>query len=431
MAKYKLKRQIGLFEAVLYGIGVILGAGVYALIGVGAGIAGNALWVSFLIGAVIAALTGFSYAELSSMYPKEAAEYVYTKHAFRRKWLPFIVQWIMLFVVMVGAATVALGFAGYFSFLFGGRIHLIALLLIITMSLISYFGIKESAKYNDISTIIELSGLAAIILLGIYYVVKNNIFSSISLFETPAGITGIFTATTVMYFAFIGFEALVNISEEVKKPEKTIPKALLISLFASAIIYVLVSISAVGIMGSEALAKSEAPLAETAEKVIPKSSLVLSLIALFATSNTVLISLIVASRLLYGLSSNGLLPKMFSAINRHGTPYTSVMAVGALAGLSLFIGNIKNLAHLVDLGIFVVYTFINASVIILRYKEPHTKRPFNSPFNIGRFPVLAFLGILLNLGMLYFFDINTFIYGIMLALFGLAIYFIFNFKINL
>ena len=234
-----------------------------------------------------------------------------------------------------------------------------------------------------------------------------------------------------MYFAFIGFEVLVNISEEVKKPEKTIPKALLISLFASAIIYVLVSISAVGIMGSEALAKSEAPLAETAEKVIPKSSLVLSLIALFATSNTVLISLIVASRLLYGLSSNGLLPKMFSAINRHGTPYTSVMAVGALAGLSLFIGNIKNLAHLVDLGIFVVYTFINASVIILRYKEPHTKRPFNSPFNIGRFPVLAFLGILLNLGMLYFFDINTFIYGIMLALFGLAIYFIFNFKINL
>src|SRR3989338_9452863 len=166
MKKYKLKKEIGLFEAILYGVGIILGAGIYALIGKGAGIAGNALWLSFLIGAVIATFTGFSYAELSSMYPKEAAEFVYTKHAFRRKILPFIVEWIMLFTVTISAATVALGFAGYWSFLFGGNIALIALMLIIAMSLINYFGIKESAKYNDISTIIETFGLVAIIALG-------------------------------------------------------------------------------------------------------------------------------------------------------------------------------------------------------------------------------------------------------------------------
>ena len=130
MVKYRLKREVGLFEATLYGVGIILGAGIYALIGIGAGVAGNALWLSFLVGAAIAAFTGLSYAELSSMYPKEAAEYVYTKHAFRKNILPFIVQWIMLFTVIISAATVALGFAGYWAFLFGGSITLIALALI-------------------------------------------------------------------------------------------------------------------------------------------------------------------------------------------------------------------------------------------------------------------------------------------------------------
>ena len=430
MKKYRLKRGIGLFEAVLYGIGIIFGAGIYALIGVGAGVAGNALWLSFLIGAVIAAFTGFSYAELSSMYPKDAAEYVYTEHAFRKKLLSFIVQWIMLFTGIVGATTVALGFAGYWHFLFGGDIILIAFVLIAALSIINYIGIRVSAKYNDLSTIIETMGLVAIIGLGIYYMTKNNIISSLNFLETPDGIPGILTATTVIYFAFIGFENLVNISEEAKNARKVIPKALLISLAVSALIYVLVSISAVGILGSEALAQSKAPLAEVAEKVIPKGSLVLSLIALFATSNTVLILLIVSSRLLYGLSSNKLLPAFFSTIGKRGTPFISVATIGVLAILGLLIGNIKKVATLVDLGIFTVYLFVNLSVIVLRYTQPKAKRPFKAPFNIGKFPVLAFFGISTNLLMLYFFEFRLFVYGIWLALAGLVIYLLFNYGKN-
>ncbi|MBI2542272.1 amino acid permease [Candidatus Woesearchaeota archaeon] len=428
MAKYKLKKGIGLLEATLYGVGIILGAGIYALIGVGAGIAGNALWMSFLVGAVIAAFTGFSYAELSSMYPKEAAEYVYTKHAFRKEWLSFAIQWVMLFTVGISAATVALGFAGYWSFLFGGKIIVISFALISVMSLINYFGIKESAKYNDISTFIEASGLLAIIILGAYYMGKNELFSSINFLESPNGAFGIFTATTIVYFAFIGFENLVNISEEAKNAHKTIPKALLISLAISTVIYILVSISAVGILGSGALAASKAPIAEAAEKVIPKSSYVMSLIALFATSNTVLILLIVASRLLYGLSSNRMLPQFFSRIGKRGTPFISIFTIALLAGLSILAGNIKKLAHLVDLGIFAVYISINLSVIILRYREPKAKRFFRIPFNIGRFPVMALCGILLNLGMLYFFDMTDFAYGIILVFAGIAAYLLFNIK---
>lgn len=411
----------------LYGVGIILGAGIYALIGVGAGIAGNALWLSFLIGAVIAAFTGLSYAELSSMYPKEAAEYVYTKHAFGKEMLAFIVQWIMFFTVVVSIPTVALGFAGYWNFMFGGNIAIIALALIILMSMLNYFGIKESAKYNDISTIIEVSGLAAIILLGIYYVTKYDVFSSMDFFASPTGVTGIMTATTIVYFAFIGFENLVNISEEAKDAQHVIPKAILISLAISAVIYVLVSIAAVSIVGYENLASSKAPLAEVAEKVIPGSAAALALIALFATSNTVLILLIVGSRLLYGLSSNKSLPEFFSKVGKQGTPYISILFITILAGLSLFFGGgIKKLAHLTDLGIFTVYIFVNLSVIVLRYKEPNTKRLFKAPLNIGNFPLLAFLGILLNLGMLYFFEIKIFMYGLGLLLVGLVIYIIFD-----
>ncbi|MBI2558705.1 amino acid permease [Candidatus Woesearchaeota archaeon] len=428
MPAYRLKKEIGLLEATLYGIGVILGAGIYALIGVGAGTAGNALWISFLIGAVIATFTGFSYAELSSMYPKEAAEYVYTRHAFRKKLLAFIVQWLMLFVVIAGAATVALGFAGYWYFLFGGNLLFIGILLIAAMSFINYIGIKESARYNDISTIIESFGLVAIILLGAYYINRNNLLESINFFESPSGFHGILSATTIVYFAFIGFENLVNISEEAKDAHRTIPKALLISLAVSALIYVLVSISAVSILGSDVLAKSKAPLAEAAEKVIPKSSIVLSLIALFATSNTVLILLIVASRLVYGLSSNSLLPSAFSRIGGRGTPFISIITISGLAGLSLLILDIKRLAHLVDLGVFIVYIFVNMSVILLRYREPDMKRAFKAPLNIGRFPLLAFFGIVLNFGMLYFYDLMTFAYGLILIVVGAAVYYIFNTK---
>jgi len=422
----KLKKALGLFEATAYGVGIILGAGIYALIGHAAGIAGNAIWLSFVVAAIIASFTAFSYAELSGMFSKEAAEFVYTKNAFRKRILAFIVEWIMLFTVTISAATVALGFGGYWSFLFGGKIAFIALILLAAMSAINYFGIKESAKYNDVSTIIEVIGLVGIIGLGVYYITKNDLFSSLNLLETPTGIYGIFAGTTLVYFAFIGFENLVNISEEAKHAKEIIPKAILISLAISAVIYVLVAIAAVSILGWEALSASKAPLAEAAEKVIPGSSGVLAVIALFATSNTVLILLIVGSRLLYGLSSNGSLPAFLSRIGERGTPYFSVLTILALSGLSLLLGGIKKLAHLTDLGIFIVYIFVNLSVIVLRYREPDAKRLFRSPLNIGRFPLMAFMGILLNLLMFYFFDFMTFVYGILLSAAGFVVYFLFD-----
>jgi len=151
--RFKLKRALGLKEATFYGIGVILGAGIYAIIGEGAGIAHGSLWLAFIIASILGAFTGLSYAELSSRYPKEAAEYNYTKKAFNKKWFSFIVAWIMILASVVAATTVALGFAGYFVNLFGGELILVAAALLIVMAFLNYFGIKESARFNILSTL--------------------------------------------------------------------------------------------------------------------------------------------------------------------------------------------------------------------------------------------------------------------------------------
>ena len=228
-----LKKTLGLFETSVYGIGIILGAGIYAIIGEGAGITGNSLWLSFIIAAFIASFTGLSYAELSSMFPKTAAEYVYTKKAFNKDSLSFLIGWIFIWAGVVSAATVSIAFAGYFSRLFGTEIMPVAIGLIISLSILNFIGIKQSSRFNIISTIIEVSGLLIIIALGMNFIGSGNI----NYFDMPNGLNGLITSAALIFFAFIGFEDIVNISEETKNARSVIPRALLISLAVSTILY--------------------------------------------------------------------------------------------------------------------------------------------------------------------------------------------------
>ncbi len=414
----KLKKELNLFTATLYGIGIILGAGIYVLIGQGAGIAGNAIWISFAIAAAIAAFTGLSYAELAGMFSKDAAEYVYTKKAFRRNYLSFVVQWIMIFTLIVSASTVALGFGGYFSFIFGISPAIAAAGLIAVLSVINYIGIKESARFNVLSTLIELSGLIIVSAIGMFFIGKNGV----DYFSSPGGLGGIFSATALIFFAYIGFEELVNMSEETKNASKVIPKALVFSLIISTVLYMLVSISSVSIIGAEALSKSAAPLTEVVSKAAPQIGPLMSFIALFATANTVLVILIVASRMLYGLACNNTFPSVFKRVGKRRTPYVSVFIVMAVALSLLLADGIKTIALLTDIGIFSIYIFVNAALIKLRYSEPRMKRTFRSPVNIGRFPVLALLGILSSGLMLLHFDAMLMVYELAVAFAGLAFY---------
>lgn len=425
----KLKKELTLFTATLYGVGIILGAGIYVLIGQGAGIAGNAVWLSFIFSAILAIFTGLSYAELSGMFPKDAAEYVYTNKAFRKPPIAFAVQWIMLFAIIVSATAVAVGFGNYFSALFslqpvsilGAEIPAsmpVAAALLLIMSVVNYIGIKESTRYNIASTLIETSGLIIIIAIGALFFGK----AQVDYFSSPAGIPSIISAAALIFFAYIGFEDLVNFSEETKNARKTIPRALVLSIAISTVLYILVSLSAVTVLGSEALSSSNAPLASVMDAAFPNTGFILSIIALFATSNTVLALLIVASRMMYGLGCNKVLPSACAKVGKNGTPFISIIVVMFLSLAALLLGGIKSIASLTDIGIFTVYIFVNAALIFLRYRLPNTPRTFRSPLNIGKFPVLALLGILSSFLMLFYFEPGLIVYELVIIAVGIVFY---------
>ena len=226
----KLSRELNLWQVTVAGVGIILGAGIYALIGVAAAGAGNAIWLAFLISAIVAAFSGLSYAELTSMFKGDAAEYDYIKKAFNKK-LAFFVSMMILAAGMVSAATVSLGFAGYFIKIVGISTIVAALGLIVLMTLINFTGIKESAWFNTVSTFIEFGGLILVIYLG----VKN--WGTVNLMEMPTGLPGVFSTAALVFFAYMGFESIIKLREETKNPEKNIPLALIYSIIITSIVY--------------------------------------------------------------------------------------------------------------------------------------------------------------------------------------------------
>ena len=422
----KLKRTLSLLEVTLYGVGIIVGAGIYALLGEAAGLAGNAVWISFLIGAIISSFTGLSYAELSTMYPKAAAEYVYVKKAYASKFLAFIIGWLIIFTGIVSVATVSLGFSGYFSSIMKnfypdlGIAFSIspAIVLIVVLTYISYLGIKESSKFNIVTTGIEILGLVVIIFLGI------GSYGSVNYFEMPKGFGSVLAASTLVFFAYIGFEDIANISEETKSPKKSLPKALILAISLTTILYILTSISAVSIVNWKELGSSTDPLSLVASKKLGGGApFILSVFALFATSSTALIILIVTSRMIYGMANNHALPHKLASIHKkRRTPWIASLVAMSFAILFVLIGDINTTASITSLGAFISFTTVNLALIWLRYRHPNIPRPFKVPLNIGKFPVLAFLGAIFSVFMIYQYNFQIIIIGILILLSGAVVY---------
>ncbi|HLD15986.1 MAG TPA: amino acid permease [Candidatus Nanoarchaeia archaeon] len=391
----KLERSLGLFQVTVAGIGVILGAGVYVLIGIASGYAGNAVWLSFLIGALISIFTGFSYAELSSIFKDDAGEYEYNEKAFNNK-VAWIVGMMVIMTGIISGATVALGFGSYFNALTGFSVMAAALLIVMLFSVINFWGIKFSSGLNVLFTFIETFGLLAVIALSLRF------FGNVDYFDMPFGFHGILRATALIFFAYMGFETIVKLAEETKNPTKTIPKALIWSIVISSIIYVLVGISAVSVLGWETLSNSKAPLAEVAGAALLSgySFFVLAIIALFSTSNTVLMTLVTTSRLVYGMAKKGSLPAYFGDVNKTTkTPWVAVLVMMGVTLLFTSIGKIDFVANLNDVFLFLTFATVNAANLALRYKQPNLKRRFKVKFNIGKFNVVSFLGLIVSLIM--------------------------------
>jgi APA family basic amino acid/polyamine antiporter len=400
MSSGVLKREVGLLGAFAYGVGIIVGAGVYALIGRAAGHAGNSVWMSFILAAVVASFTGLSYAELSSMFQESGAEYVYVEKAFGKKFLAFIVGWLVLLSGVVSSSAVALGFAGYLFPYVRAPETVLAVMLIAALSLVNLRGIQESVRVNIVLTLTEVLGLVLIVLLGIGY------YGSVNYFDAPFGARGIVSSAALVFFAFIGFEALVKIGEETRDPKRTIPRALMLSLVISTILYAMVALSVVSILPYDRLAFSESPLADVAMKAGGQQAyLALSVIALFATANTVLIILIATSRILYGMARD-LSQSLLSRIHeRTGTPYMAVLFTMIGSVVFVLIGDIELVANVTNFATFLVFLAVNLALIVLRRRESSLGVFPGSGLNLMGVPFIAVLGAVSSFLMLLQFDL--------------------------
>ncbi|MFC1751061.1 APC family permease [Pseudomonadota bacterium] len=397
---YRLKRELSLFDVTVAGVGIILGAGIYALIGVAAGEAGNATWLSFLISAIVAVFTGYSYAELSSIYKTDSGEYNYCKDAFSDKTAWFVAL-LMISASLVTAAVVALGFAGYIVTFLDVDFLLAAIGIIVLMSVINYIGIRTSSRFNTVATALEFFGLLLIIILGIPK------WGTVDLMEMPMGLKGVFQAGALVFFAFLGFETIIKLREETKNADKNIPKAIMLSIFITAVVYVLVSISAVSSLNHQELATSSGPLASVAAASFgPMAFTLLAIIALFSTSNTILLTVVTNSRMIYGMAKQKSLPAVFGWVQRkRRTPYIAIIGVMVLSILLTLPRDIELVANIANVFLFIIFIFVNWAAIVLRYKTDK-KRPFRMPLNIGKFPVLSLLGILSSAVLMVFAIIN-------------------------
>jgi APA family basic amino acid/polyamine antiporter len=412
----------------MYGVGLILGAGIYVLIGEAAGLAGDAVWISITLGTIVAVFAGLSYAELSSVFPKAAAEYTFVKNSFKNNFLGFIIGWLTAITSIISASTIALGFGGYLAEFVNLPIVLSAILLLGALSIINFFGIRESSWTNIIFTIVEAAGLVIIIYIGFTFATPEPV----EYFESPTGLSGIVIAFLLIFFAFIGFEDMANVAEEVKKPSRTIPKAILLSILITGVIYILVSLAAVRVVNWQDLGTSSAPLAAIAERALGSGGhVLLSSIALFATTNTVLITLIAGSRMLYGMSRDKTLPIILGKIHfKTKTPWIAIIGIMITSMAFAFVGDIVIVANITVFAIVITFAMVNLSVIVLRYTEPTIERPFRVPINIGKFPILPLFGLGMSVYMGFQFEMDIVAVGLAIIAAGAIFYIIYNKKIK-
>lgn len=421
-----LRRSLSLFQATMYGIGLILGAGIYVIIGDAAEVAGNLLWISFIISSFLAICTAFSYAELSSIFPKSAAEYIYIKNSFGKLYLSIFVGCLTIFVSITSASAVAIGFSNYLSVFVPQLPTILSSISIVSiLSIINFYGIRESMWFNCIFTIIELLGLFIIIFIGFIF----GSFSNINFLESPisnihqnsnnnnyflTSIGIVFGASAIIFFAYYGFENIPNIAEETKNPSKTISRSILLSITITTIVYVLVVISSLGLVTWQELSSSNVPLSLILEKVFEnKGNIIISIMALFATTNTVLMMLISSSRIIYGMAKDGALFTSFSKIHKkRNTPWLAIIITTLLSIIVIILSfnNISIVSKLAVFGIFIVFIFVNSSLILLKFKEYSSLKQFL--LNYKRLPKFAFMGIVISFIMILQFDSTTILFSL-------------------
>ena len=380
-----LKRSLSLPLITFYGLGTIIGAGIYVLIGVVASKAGMFSPLAFLLAAFIAGFTAFSYAELSSRLPRSAGEAVYIQEAFGKRWLSSTVGWSVVAIGLVSSATIANGFVGYLGIFIQTPDWLAITCLVVSLGLIAAVGISQSVWMATIITLIEIGGLIYVLVVAgdNFSQLPSRLPELIPSFEASAW-NGIFIGAFLAFYAFIGFEDMVNVAEEVKDAPRTLPKAIIIALVVSTILYLAVALVAVLALPINDLASSNAPLALIVENSTEasgnKSTLFISAISLIAVINGALIQIIMASRVLYGMGNTGLAPRTLAKIHpRTQTPLISTgLTTFAVLVLALWLP-LVTLAQITSFITLTIFAVVNLSLIRLKLRTPNVPDTVHYP----------------------------------------------------
>jgi APA family basic amino acid/polyamine antiporter len=385
-----LRPAISRLMLTVFVIGDVLGAGIYALVGEVSGKVGGAVWTSFLLAGVLAAFTATAYAELVTKYPQAAGAALYANKAFERPFVTFLVAFAVVCSGVASAATLATAFGGdYLSEFVTLPKVLVGFAFIGVLALVNFRGIKESVTLNLGLTAIELTGLLLVAAIGLAFVLDGGGDPGRA-FEFKASETvplAILSGASLAFFALIGFEDSVNVAEETREPSRVFPPALFLGLGVALVIYVVVTLIAGMAVPTDTLAGSDGPLLEVVQLgPLAMNTKVFSAIALFALTNGALINMIMASRLIYGMAQQGIVPRGLGRV--HGgrrTPWVAIVFVAALACALLVLGDLESLADTTVLLLLLVFVCVNAAALILR-RDPVEHDHWRAP---TAFPVLG------------------------------------------
>lgn len=399
----KLQRNIGLGFLILYGIGDILGAGIYGLVGKAAGQMGYAVWLAFLTSMIAAGLTGLSYASLGSRYPKAGGASFITLEAYGNKFLSYMIGLAVLASGLTSMATATRVFSGYFVGRFPSvGIEATMILFACAIALIIFRGIRETMWVNAACTLTEVSGLLLIIFAGFSLIGEAPLLDA----TTAANPDGAITLTLLLsgavltFYSFIGFEDILNVGEEVKEPKKNIPRGLLIAVAGSSIIYMLISIIAVAVIPPPELAASKQPLVDVAARIAPWfSSDAFSLIAMFAVANTCLLNFTMGSRMFYGMATHGLLPSVLAQVHRsRGTPHIAILSILVILLILAFVGDISSLARATSVLLLICFSIVNSALILLKLRKTDWQGGFEVPIFVPALGIIVCVAMLSQTG---------------------------------
>lgn len=410
----ELRRSLQLWQLVVTGVGIVIGAGIYVLVGEAAQDTGGLLWLSFVIAGVLAGLTALSYAELAGLFPAAGAEYEFARHAFN-EFIAFMAGWMMVAGLIVAAAAVAVGFAHYVQWFVDVDRSIAATGLLLLLTAVVSMGLQHSIWVSVLLVTLQVGGLVLVVAVGIPDIGNETLVSG-------AGVTGVMSAAALVFFAFIGFDEVATLAEETRDPSRTVPRALLLALGISTLLYVLVGIAAVSSVGADALGSSPQPLGLVLEERVGSAAGdTIALIAIASTTNTTLLVLTAATRMIFSMARGGALPPAFVALTpRTSAPWLAAAAVCGVAVPFALSGQIELIAEVTNFAVFVLFVGVNFAVIRLRRRMPDAPRPFRAPLTVGSTPITAVLGVLTSVLLLFYIQPAAWLLGAIMVALGVG-----------